>query len=167
MIPASSARARAARVRSVEPATSRTSSQVGWDVDPREPENRPDRDEEQQGERDATQQPGRVVAEAGVDPEDARGVTIEDQEGEDGEHHPDRTGSDEGDGAEAHEQAHAPERGRVGEGQETRKGRTEPKGARWLENHFEGFANSHRSRTAARRDRHGSGDRVLHAPSSS
>jgi len=145
----------------------RQAAQVGWDVDPREPENRPDRHEEQQGQRDATQQPRGVVAETGVDPEDARGVAIEDQEGEDGEHDPDRTGSDQGDRTKADEHTHASERGRVGEGQETRKGRTEPKGARWLENHSDGFANSHRSRTAARRDRHGSGDRVLHAPSSS
>ena len=69
----------------------RQAAQVGLDVDPRKPADRPDRHEEQQGERDATQQPGGVVAETGVDPEDARRVAIEDQEGEDGEHDPDRT----------------------------------------------------------------------------
>src|SRR5439155_5264335 len=83
-----------------------------------------------------THQPGCVVAEAGIDPEDARRVAVEDQEREHGEH--DR------DGVEPHEDVHDPEGDRVGDRKETRERRAEPKGARRLEDHLEGFANSHR-----------------------
>ena len=114
------------------------------------------RHQQQEGDRHAPQQPGCVVPEAGVDPEDARRVAVEDQEREHGEH--DR------DGVEPHEDVHDPEGNRIGDGKETRKGRPEPQHPTSGKHHIEGFANRHPSRSAAGCTKHGPGDRALHTP---
>ena len=133
------------------------------EVDQGQPADRPDRHEEEQGKRDAAEQPGRVVAQAGVDPENPRRVAIEDEEREDGEHDPDRTEPDERDGAESDERTHASQSDGVGDREEARQRWPEPQRAR-SGKEDERFANSHRSRSAAGCTEHGPVDRALHTP---